>query len=104
MARIEDYALLGDLHTGALVATNGSIDWLCLPRFDSPACFAALLDTPKAGQWLLGPDGPHKSTRPDVEDTAVLETSNPTDSGAVRVTDRMPSGDRRADVGRTREG
>src|SRR5919107_4926674 len=56
MARIEDYAVVGDLHTGALVNTEGSIDWLCLPRFDSPACFNALLDTPEAGRWLLAPE------------------------------------------------
>jgi len=55
MARIEDYAIVGDLHTAALIGTDGSIDWLCLPHFDSPACFAALLDSPKAGRWLLAP-------------------------------------------------
>ncbi len=55
MPRIEDYALLGDLQTGALVSNTGSIDWLCFPRFDSPACFAALLDTPDAGHWQLAP-------------------------------------------------
>jgi GH15 family glucan-1,4-alpha-glucosidase len=53
--RIEDYSLLGDLQTAALVGTTGSIDWLCLPRFDSPACFAALLDTSDAGHWQLAP-------------------------------------------------
>ena len=54
---IEDYALVGDLHTGALIGKDGSIDWMCLPNFDSPACFAALLDHPAAGRWLLAPVG-----------------------------------------------
>ena len=55
MPKIEDYALLGDLHTAALVSTAGSIDWLCLPRFDSPAAFAALLHNDEAGHWALAP-------------------------------------------------
>ena len=63
MARIEDYAVVGDLQTGALISKEGSIDWLCLPRFDSPACFNALLDTPDAGRWLLAPDGAGQCTR-----------------------------------------
>ena len=54
-SRIEDYALIGDLETAALVAKNGSIDWLCWPRFDSNACFAALLGTPENGRWQLAP-------------------------------------------------
>jgi len=93
MSRIEDYALLGDLQTAALVSTAGSIDWLCLPRFDSPACFAALLDTPDAGHWRLAPAGAGAgvcTTRRYVEDTLVLETEWSSPTGSVRVIDFMP--------------
>ena len=62
-SRIEDYALIGDCHTAALVARDGSIDWLCLPRFDSGACFAALLGTPEHGRWLLAPRGEVRAVR-----------------------------------------
>ena len=62
-SHIEDYALIGDCHTAALVSRDGSIDWLCLPRFDSGACFAALLGGPEHGRWLLTPAGEIKSTR-----------------------------------------
>jgi GH15 family glucan-1,4-alpha-glucosidase len=61
-SRIEDYALLGDTRTAALVARDGSIDWLCVPRFDSGACFAALLGTPEHGRWLLAPAEPVRAT------------------------------------------
>jgi GH15 family glucan-1,4-alpha-glucosidase len=91
MPRIEDYALLGDLHTGALVATNGSIDWLCLPRFDSPACFAAMVDTPDAGHWQIAPESGGTCTRRRyLPDTLVLETEWVSPEGTVRVTDFMP--------------
>ena len=104
---IEDYALLGDTGTCALVGRDGSVDWLCLPRFDSPACFAALLGTPKHGRWLLGPAeaaGAVTSTRRYVGNTFVLETVHETETGSVRVTDLMPIGDGRADVVRMVEG
>lgn len=101
---IEEYALLGDMETAALVSRRGSIDWLCLPRFDSPACFAALLGTPEHGRWLLGPKGEARSTRRYVDASLVLETVHETDTGAVRVTDLMPVADGRADIVRSVEG
>ncbi|MGH3812246.1 MAG: glycoside hydrolase family 15 protein, partial [Pseudonocardiaceae bacterium] len=74
---IEDYGLIGDLQTAALVGRDGSIDWLCLPRFDSPACFAALLDDERAGRWLLAPAGGGPCTRRRYRgDSLVLETDN----------------------------
>ena len=105
MARIEDYALLGDLQTAALVSTTGSIDWLCLPKFDSPACFAALLDTPEAGHWKLAPAaGDTCTSRHYVEDTVVLETEWVTPEGTVRVIDFMPPRGHAPDVVRIVEG
>jgi GH15 family glucan-1,4-alpha-glucosidase len=91
LPKIEDYALLGDLHTAALVSTAGSIDWLCLPRFDSPAAFAALLHDDGAGYWRLAPAGADTCTsRRYAGDTLVLETDWVTASGSVRVIDFMP--------------
>ena len=99
MARIEDYALVGDLHTAALISTEGSIDWLCLPRFDSPACFNALLDTPRAGRWLLAPEGAGECTRRHYrKSTLILETEWETRSGTVKVIDFMPPRDAVADI------
>ena len=91
MPKIEDYALLGDLHTAALVSTTGSIDWLCLPRFDSPAAFAALLHNDEAGHWTLAPTAANNgTTRRYVGNTLVLETDWESADGAVRVIDFMP--------------
>ncbi|MEO8518242.1 MAG: glycoside hydrolase family 15 protein [Dermatophilaceae bacterium] len=101
---IEDYAVLGDTGTAALVGRNGSIDWLCLPRFDSPACFAALVGSRDNGRWLLGPAGPARTTRRYVGDSFVLETTHETSTGVVRITDFMPIGDGRADLVRRIEG
>jgi GH15 family glucan-1,4-alpha-glucosidase len=86
---LEDYALIGDMQTAALVGRDGSIDWLCLPRFDSSACFAALLGDPSHGRWLLSPSVPFRTRRRYREDTLVLDTEYETDSGLVRVTDLM---------------
>jgi GH15 family glucan-1,4-alpha-glucosidase len=91
MPKIEDYALLGDLHTAALVSAAGSIDWLCLPRFDSGAAFAALLRNDEAGHWTLAPEGAGTCTvRRYAGNTLVLETDWATGDGAVRVVDFMP--------------
>lgn len=90
-SRIEDYALIGDLQTSALVARDGSIDWMCVPRFDSPACFAALLGTPEHGRWQLAPQADiRKVTRRYRGDSLVLETEIECDAGRVRVIDFMP--------------
>ena len=105
MARIEDYALIGDLHTAALIGRDGSLDWMCLPHFDSPACFAALLDTPAAGRWLLAPAaGGTCTTRQYRGETLVLETEWHTQGGSVRVVDFMPPRGGAADVVRIVEG
>src|SRR4029453_6465609 len=98
MARIEDYALLGDLQTAALVERGGSIDWLCFPRFDSDACFAAMLGTPENGRWLLAPQHGGMLTRRHLHETLVLETPLETDEGVVRVLDFMPPRGQAPDV------
>jgi GH15 family glucan-1,4-alpha-glucosidase len=86
--RIEDYALIGDCATAALVGRNGSIDWLCLPRFDSPACFAALLGTPEHGRWLIAPADPAaRVERRYLDGSLVLATTFETASGAVELID-----------------
>ncbi|MCW2797880.1 glycoside hydrolase family 15 protein [Nocardioides sp.] len=95
---IEDYAMIGDRRTAALVGTNGSIDWLCLPRFDSPACFAGLLGTDENGHWQFVPDETYSTERRYLGDSAVLETTFTTANGVVTLTDLMPAGDGRADV------
>ena len=90
-SRIEDYAIVGDCETAALVARDGSIDWLCWPRFDSGACFAALLGGPEHGRWLVAPaDTEARVSRRYRDGTMILETDFETDEGAVTVVDFMP--------------
>ncbi|QYX83364.1 glycoside hydrolase family 15 protein [Streptomyces akebiae] len=102
---IEDYALIGDHQTAALVSRHGSIDWLCLPRFDSAACFAALLGDEENGHWRIAPgEGGTCTRRSYRHDSLVLDTEWETDEGAVRVTDLMPQRDRAPDVVRIVEG
>ncbi|UZJ24576.1 glycoside hydrolase family 15 protein [Rhodococcus antarcticus] len=91
---IEDYALVGDLHTVALVSRRGSVDWLCLPRFDSGACFAALLGGEQHGHWQIAPTAEVLScTRSYRGETLVLDTEMTTSTGTVRLTDAMPPRD-----------
>ncbi|WP_328497185.1 glycoside hydrolase family 15 protein [Streptomyces sp. NBC_00414] len=102
---IEDYALIGDHQTAALVGRDGSIDWLCLPRFDSAACFAKLLGDDDNGHWRIAPKGSDTCTRRAYRpDTLVLDTEWETEDGSVRVTDLMPQRDRAPDVVRIVEG
>jgi GH15 family glucan-1,4-alpha-glucosidase len=92
-SKIEDYAMIGDCHTAALVARDGSIDWLCLPRFDSGACFAALLGRPEHGRWIVCPTTPVRSvSRRYLPGTLILETTFHTDTGVAAILDFMPMG------------
>jgi GH15 family glucan-1,4-alpha-glucosidase len=105
--RIEDYALIGDCETGALVSRDGSIDWLCWPRFDSGACFAALLGGPEHGRWWLGPAASEQvqhRTRRYRDDTLVLETEIETAGGVAVVIDFMPIDGPHSDIVRIVEG
>ena len=106
--RIEDYAIIGDLQTAALVGRNGSVDWLCLPRFDSGACFAALIGDEDNGHWRIAPQGTDSSDtctrRGYVDDSLVLETYWETRSGIVKVIDFMPQRDKSPDIMRIVEG
>ncbi|NEB76306.1 glycoside hydrolase family 15 protein [Streptomyces sp. SID14478] len=102
---IEDYALIGDEQTAALVGRDGSVDWLCLPRFDSPACFAALLGDEENGHWRLAPKGAGACTRRAYRPgSLVLDTEWETDEGHVRITDFMPQRDDAPDLVRIVEG
>jgi len=88
--RIDDYALLGNCHSAALVDREGSIDWACFPRFDSPAVFCRILDVNRGGAFRVSPEGPFQSTRQYIDDTNVLVTTFTTATGVLEVTDCMP--------------
>jgi GH15 family glucan-1,4-alpha-glucosidase len=103
--RIEDYGLVGDTHTAALIGRDGSVDWLCFPRFDSGACFAALLGDERHGRWLLAPaGGVRRVSRRYRAGTLVLETELETEDGTVRVVDCMPPRQRHPNLVRLVEG
>ena len=103
--RIEDYALVGDLQTAALVGRSGSIDWLAFPRFDSSSCFCALLGGSEHGRWLLAPKGAgHATERRYRHQTLILESEWRTDTGRVRVIDFMPPRETKPDIVRIVEG
>ena len=92
-SRIEDYALIGDCETAALVARDGSIDWLCWPRFNSAACFAALLGTPENGRWRIAPMIPPLALPGSTAPLLILETTFETADGAATLIDFMPPRD-----------
>jgi GH15 family glucan-1,4-alpha-glucosidase len=102
--RIEDYALISDLQTAALVHRDGSIDWCCFPRFDSAACFATILGHREHGRWLVAPDGDGEATRRYRGDSLVLETDWETSDGKIRVVDFMPPRGDAPDIVRIVEG
>ena len=103
--KIEDYGFLSDTQTGALIGRNGSVDWLCFPRFDSGSCFAALLGEPKNGRWLIAPvDKSAEVTRKYRGHTLILETTFETKDGAVRLIDFMPPRGANPDIVRIVEG
>jgi len=103
--KIEDYAFLSDTQTGALVSRDGCVDWLCFPRFDSPACFASLLGEKKNGHWRFFPEEKIEKTRRRYRgDTLILETEIETKSGAVRLIDFMPPRGENPDIIRIIEG
>ena len=103
--KLEHYGFIGDMHTAALVGVDGSIDWLCLPRFDSNACFAALLGEEKNGRWLIAPRDEKARSRQNYRgDTMILETVFETDGGVVRLIDCMPPQGRYRDIVRIVEG
>src|SRR5579863_5176616 len=97
-ARIEDYAIIGDCRTAALVSRGGSIDWFCCPRFDSEACFAALLGTHEHGRWLIAPRAKARVTRRYRPNTLVLETHFETDDGEATLIDFMPPNGRNSTI------
>ncbi len=98
-SRIEDYGLIGDCETAALVGRDGSIDWLCWPAFDSDACFAALLGTPRHGRWLMAPaEEVTRTTRRYWDNTLILETRLETASGTVALIDFMPPRGKASDI------
>src|SRR6201994_1095248 len=98
-SRIEDYGLIGDCETAALVGRDGSIDWLCWPAFDSDACFAALLGAEKPGRWLIAPEGEiRKTTRCYRDETLILETRFETADGVVALIDFMPPRGKASDI------
>ena len=103
--RIEDYALIGDCRSAALVGRDGSIDWLCWPAFDSDACFAALLGTRKNGRWLIAPSGEiTRTTRRYWGNSLILETRFETADGAVDLVDFMPPRGKASDIVRLVQG